>query len=432
MIVVSCMMNIAIIGTGYVGLPTGLGFAELGHKVVCIDIDKDKVRDLNNAKATLYEKDLDELLVKHLKLKNIYFSSSYADVAKADVIMLAVGTPQEQNSGRANLEYIYAAASNLKNYLNTNYKVVAVKSTVPVGTCDEIEKIIDNKNVDVVSLPEFLREGYALEDFFNPDRIIIGSNSNKANEVLSDLYDGFSKDKLLFVSRRSSELIKYASNSFLAMKIHFINEMANLCEKTNANIKEVAKGIGLDSRIGSKFLNPGPGFGGSCFPKDTLALQSIASDYGVKLDLLDATIDGNQKRFKYIANKIINILNSLNSNTLAIYGLAFKNGTDDCRQSPAIDIIKELLNYQGLNIKAYDPKAINNARSILKDSIDYYNDKYECVKGVDLLVVLTEWEEFKYIDFDKLRNNMNSKVIFDARNIIENMTNDFKIINVGV
>lgn len=424
-------MNVVIIGTGYVGLPTGLGFVELGHDVVCVDIDNNKVDCLNNGKITLYEEGLEDLLLKHLQSKKIFFSTSYGCIKNADVVIIAVGTPQQENSGKANLSYIYDVAKQISNHLDDKYKLIAIKSTVPVGTSDEVEKIISNQNVDIISLPEFLREGYALYDFFNPDRIIVGSNSDKANELIKKLYSSFCDEKLIFVNRRSSELIKYASNSFLAMKIHFINEMADLCEKTGADIKDVALGIGLDSRIGHKFLNPGPGFGGSCFPKDTLALQSIAESYNVELSLLNATINGNQKRFKDIANRILEFVKDIDYPTIAIYGLAFKNGTDDCRQSPSIGIIKHILNKRNLKIKAYDLKALDNAKEILGDSIEYFSDKYECVKDADLLVVLTEWGEFQELDFDKLEQNMKSKFIYDCRNIVKSIRSDFKVCKVG-
>lgn len=430
-------MNIVIIGTGYVGLPSGVGFAKLGHNVVCLDVDEDKINSLKEGKLPIYENNLEEAFLEVVN-KNLTFSISYSCINKADIIILAVGTPQSNDSEKADLQYIFAATNEIcKNLKDKNqYFILATKSTVPVGTGDKIEQIIHeiNSNVDIVSLPEFLREGYALEDFYNPDRVVIGSNSDKASKVLKKLYSHIDNDKILITSRKSAELIKYASNSFLAMKIHFINEMADFCEKSGANISDVALGVGLDSRIGSKFLNAGPGYGGSCFPKDTLAMLGMAKEFGVGISLIETTIKGNNNRFKKIANNIKDILNNINSPKIGILGLAFKNGTDDCRQSPAIEITKELIkNYQNINV--YDPKANKNAKSILNESVNYTNSIYECAKERDLLVVLTEWDEFKDIDFLKLKDFVRVKKIYDTRNIIdlnEAKKHGFDVINIGV
>lgn len=424
-------MNIVIIGTGYVGLPVGIGFAELGNKVVCVDVDEIKINNLRNGKLTIYENGLKELLVKNLSKNNICFDISYDSIKNADIVIVAVGTPQSDIDNSVDLNFIYSSIKEIAKKLDNSYKVIAIKSTVPIGTCDKIESLLNNENIDVISLPEFLREGYALEDFFSPDRIVVGSNSKKANDLIMELYSSFNKDKLLFVDRKSAELIKYASNSFLAMKIHFINEMANLCEKANLNIDDISKGIGLDSRIGAKFLNPGPGYGGSCFPKDTLALQTIAKNYGVNLSLLNATIDGNNRRFIDIANNVCNFVKHIKSPTLAIYGLSFKKGTDDCRYSPSINIILNILKACDLIVKVYDPLAIDNAKKILGDKVLYFNDKYSCLKDSDLLVILTEWEEFKYLDFDILYNNMKGRTIYDCRNILCTTDSRFNIFKVG-
>lgn len=431
------ILNIVIIGTGYVGLPSGVGFAKLGHNVVCVDVDESKINSLKEGKLSIYENNLEEAFLEVVN-KNLTFSTSYSCINEADIIILAVGTPQSNDSEKADLKYIFAATNEICKNLNdkNKYFILATKSTVPVGTGDKIEQIIHeiNSSIDIVSLPEFLREGYALEDFYNPDRVVIGSSSDKANEVLKKLYSHINNDKILITSRKSAELIKYASNSFLAMKIHFINEMADFCEKSGANISDVALGIGLDSRIGDKFLNAGPGYGGSCFPKDTLAMLGMAKEFGVGISLIETTIRGNNDRFKKIVNNIKDILKDIDSPKIGILGLAFKNGTDDCRQSPAIEITKELIkNYQNINV--YDSKANQNAKSILNESVNYTNSIYECAKECDLLVVLTEWDEFKNIDFSKLKDYVRVKKIYDTRNIIdlnEAKKYGFDVINIGV
>ena len=333
-------MNVAIIGTGYVGLPTGVGLAELGHQVVCIDREQSKIDALQAGKITLYEDGLEELFRKNTKEKRLHFTTSMKDgISNAELVIIAVGTPPHPITKEADMKYIHAAATELAEHL-TRYTIIATKSTVPVGTGDDIEILIAKKNpqaeFDVVSLPEFLREGYAVHDFFNPDRIIVGANSDKAKEKIKELYKAFDNEiPMLFVSRRSSETIKYASNAFLAMKIHYINEMANFCEKADANIYEVAQGMGLDSRIGPKFLTPGPGYGGSCFPKDTLAMAYMARQNDVEMSLITATIKGNDNRKKEMAERIVNAVKYIDNPKIAVLGLAFKNGTDDCRESPA-------------------------------------------------------------------------------------------------
>ena len=342
-------------------------------------------------------------------------------VSSADVVLIAVGTPPHPVTKEADMKYIHAAATELAEYL-TGYTVVATKSTVPVGTGDDVETLIRKKNptadFDVVSLPEFLREGYAIHDFFNPDRIIIGANSERACTLLKQLYQPFAhKTTILCVKRRSSETIKYASNAFLAMKIHYINEMANFCEKTGADIFEVAKGMGLDSRIGNRFLNPGPGYGGSCFPKDTNAMAYMARQNGVDLTLIETTIKGNELRFAQMAEKVIQAAKS-DTPKIAVLGLAFKNGTDDCRMSPALSIVQELIR-RNAQITAFDPKAMENAKLILGDKITYADDIYSCLKDADVLAVLTEWEDFKALDFEKAAHLMAQKVIVDCRNMLD-------------
>ena len=415
-------MKIAIIGTGYVGLPTGVGLAELGNDVVCIDREPSKIERLNHGQLTIFEDGLEELFKKNVQAKRIRFTTSMKEgVSSADVVLIAVGTPPHPVTKEADMKYIHAAATELAEYL-TGYTVVATKSTVPVGTGDDVETLIRKKNptadFDVVSLPEFLREGYAIHDFFNPDRIIIGANSERACALLKQLYQPFAhKTTILCVKRRSSETIKYASNAFLAMKIHYINEMANFCEKTGADIFEVAKGMGLDSRIGNRFLNPGPGYGGSCFPKDTNAMAYMARQNDVDLTLIETTIKGNELRFAQMAEKVIQAAKS-DTPKIAVLGLAFKNGTDDCRMSPALSIVQELIR-RNAQITAFDPKAMENAKLILGDKITYADDIYSCLKDADVLAVLTEWEDFKALDFEKAAHLMAQKVIVDCRNMLD-------------
>ena len=415
-------MKIGIIGTGYVGLPTGVGLAELGNTVVCIDKLKEKIDSLKHGKVTLYEEGLEELYQKNMAAGRLTFTTNMKKaISGADVVLIAVGTPPHPVTHEADLSFIYAAATELAEYL-TDYTVVATKSTVPVGTGDNIEKIIRTKNptarFDVISLPEFLREGFAVHDFFHPDRIVVGSNSKKATEVIKELYRPFQeKTTLLVVSRRSSETIKYASNAFLAMKIHYINEIANFCEKAGADVSEVAKGMGLDSRIGPKFLNAGVGFGGSCFPKDTMAMAFMGRMLGTPIELIETTIAGNKKRKKQMAERILDEIKGMPNAKIGVWGLAFKNGTDDCRQSPAMDIIGELLLHQA-NITAYDPKAMGAACQLLGDKIDYADDMYSVAKEADVLVILTEWPEFANADLDVLSQLMNHKIIIDFRNML--------------
>lgn len=414
-------MKVAIIGTGYVGLPTGVGLAELGNEVVCIDREPSKIERLQKGQLTIFEDGLEELFHKNVQAKRIYFTSSMKEgVSTADVVLIAVGTPPHPVTKEADMKYIHAAATELAEYL-TGYTVVATKSTVPVGTGDDVETLIRKKNpsadFDVVSLPEFLREGYAIHDFFNPDRIIIGANSERACAVLKELYKPFAdKTTILCVKRRSSETIKYASNAFLAMKIHYINEMANFCEKSGADIYEVAQGMGLDSRIGNRFLNPGPGYGGSCFPKDTNAMAYMARRNGVTLSLIEATIKGNDERYIQMAERILNAAPKDNPK-IAVLGLAFKNGTDDCRVSPALSIVQELIR-RGALVTAFDPKAAPNAKLILGDKIAYAEDMYGTLHEADVLAVLTEWQEFKSLDLEKASSLMAHKVIVDCRNLL--------------
>ncbi len=416
-------MKIAIIGTGYVGLPTGVGLAEFGNTVVCVDKQEEKINALKSGKVTIFEQGLEDLFLKNLKNGRLKFSLSTEEGVKdADVVLIAVGTPPHPVTKEADLQYIYAAAEEMAPYL-TGYTVVATKSTVPVGTGDEIEKIISNKNpnadFDAVSLPEFLREGFAVHDFFEPDRIVIGANTDRALKVMTELYKPFAgKTEILAVRRRSAETIKYASNAFLAIKIHYINEMADFCEKAGADIFEVAKGMGLDRRIGNKFLNPGPGYGGSCFPKDTNAMACMGRKYGASLSLIEAAIRGNDLRKTKMAERILNMVKGVSEAKVAVWGLAFKNGTDDVRCSPALQIVEQMLR-SGANICVYDPKAMDNARKILGDEVKYAQNAFEAAKDADVLAILTEWDDFAEVNLTELKAIMRSPKVVDLRNMLK-------------
>jgi UDPglucose 6-dehydrogenase len=414
-------MNIAIIGTGYVGLPTGASLAELGHNVICIDNDNDKIDKLKNGKLTIFESNLEQIYKKNRENGLLKFSSSFNELDKYEIIFITVGTPSDPITKEADLKYLYSTAEEIANKVK-KYKIIIIKSTVPVGTGDIIEKIINKLNpylqFDLVSIPEFLREGYAVDDFFNPDRIIIGTKSDKIYDICKNIYSNLiSKPKIIKVDRRSAELIKYASNSFLAIKIHFINEISDLCAKIGGDINYVSKGIGLDSRIGEKFLNPGPGFGGSCFPKDILALSCISKQNNIDLSLVNTTIKYNNIRIKKMADIILNYSKDLMFKKLSILGLAFKNGTDDCRNSPSIDIIN-FIDSNNIKCHVFDCLANKNAKKILNKRIKIFDDVYKCIKNTDCIVVLTESVFFKNLDFDLITKLINNKFIIDMRNII--------------
>lgn len=426
-------MKIAIIGTGYVGLPTGVGLAELGHEVVCIDREVYKIEKLQAGEVILYEDGLEELLQKNFKSGNIKFTTSMAEGVKgAQVVVIAVGTPPHPVTHEADMRYVYEAATELSSCLSDNdYTVIANKSTVPVGTGDNVESLISKSNpeasFDVVSLPEFLREGYAVHDFFHPDRIVVGANTERAREVITALYQPLlsrnPECQMLCVRRRSSETIKYAANSFLATKIHFINEMADFCEKTGADIYEVAQGMGLDKRIGKSFLQPGPGFGGSCFPKDTMAIDFMARQNNVDLSIVRATIEGNQKRIKSMAGRILEVVEHVEDKPVfGVLGLAFKNGTDDCRVSPAMQILQELLYRKPkCTVRVFDPEAMENAKAILQpymERVTFCDSAIEVCDGADVLAVLTEWPEFRYLDLDAAATRVRRHHIIDCRNML--------------
>ena len=410
-------MKITVIGTGYVGLPTGVGLAELGNEVVCLDIDEKKINTLKSGKVTIFEEGLEELFQKNTANGKVRFSTSFAEsIPAADLVILAVGTPPNPITKEADMKYIKAAAEELAHHLQ-GYTVIAVKSTVPVNTGDAVESIIRRENptaeFDVISLPEFLREGFAVHDFFHPDRIIVGANSERAKNLIAELYTPF-KDKctILYVSRQSSETIKYASNAFLAMKIQYINEMADFCETSGADIYEVAQGMGLDSRIGAKFLVPGPGYGGFCFPKDTNAMAYMGKFNGVDLSLIETTIKSNERRKINMAKRILDMVSDKKNPTIAVLGSAFKGGTDDCRESPALQIIEIMLAHD-VSIRLYDPKAI------LGNMVTYCNSAYEAIGGADALAVLTDWQEFKELDLEKIKMLLTRPQIADYRNVFD-------------
>ena len=412
-------MRVAVIGTGYVGLPTGAGLASLGHDVTCIDCDHEKVERLRAGEVTLFEEGLEELLKSGLESGKLSFTADMAQgVRGAQLILLAVGTPPDRRTGQADLRYLFGAVKEVAPFLPAE-AVVAVKSTVPVGTGDEVEKRIRKTNpkarVEVISLPEFLREGYAVHDFFHPVRIVVGTQSQKARELIQELYAPLpNATRFLFVARRSSEAIKYASNAFLAVKIHYINEMADFCEAAGANIHEVAQGMGLDSRIGPAFLKPGPGYGGSCFPKDTKAIEHMARKLGVELSLIRAAIKGNKKRRENMAKRVLKEVEDIPSPKIAVWGLAFKEGTDDCRESPAVEIVQCLASSH-VDVCVYDPQAMTTARRILGDTVTYAPDMYSAAQGADVLVILTEWPQFDAADWKRVASGLRSRHILDFR-----------------
>ena len=416
-------MKIAVIGTGYVGLVTGTCFAETGNEVICVDIDADKIKLLNDGKVPIYEPQLDLIFERNLKQGRLRFTTDLdGGIAEAQVIFLALPTPPGED-GSADLSYVLGVAKQLGGLIK-DYKVVVDKSTVPVGTAEKVAEVIKLngcKEFDVVSNPEFLKEGFAVSDFMKPERVVIGTTSEKAKRIMNDLYRPFVRqgNPIYFMDERSAELTKYAANSFLATKISFMNEIANLCEKTGADVDAVRIGIGSDSRIGKRFLFPGIGYGGSCFPKDVKALANIGRESGYTLDILDAVMRVNEHQKLIIPGKIKDYYsNKLDGLVFGIWGLAFKPDTDDMREAPSIPIINNLLD-QGASIKAFDPAAMGNAKQFFGDKITYSKNQYEAVEQVDALIINTEWSVFRTPDFSKLKTLMKSKVIFDGRNLFD-------------
>lgn len=412
-------MTISIIGTGYVGLVTGAIFADLGHKVFCLDIDKQKIASLKNGEIPFYEPGLKELVKRNVDQKRLLFTTESREaIPKSKVVFICVGTPANGN-GEANLSYLFSAVTEVAKHLK-GYTLIAIKSTVPIGVEVELEKLISSSataKYEFASCPEFLKEGSAIEDAQCPDRIIIGTKSKKAADLLLDLYKHMNGQRIV-CDLRSAQMIKYAANSFLATKISFANAVANLCEKSQADAEVVLRGIGLDNRIGKAFLSPGVGFGGSCFPKDIAAFIKLAEKYGHSFDLLKAVESINQQQIDLFIEKVIKLVNPIKGKTLAVLGLAFKPNTDDIREAPSIKIINKLLK-MGAKINTYDPVAANNARVVLENSVTFTEDPYIALKDADAMLVVTDWNEFKELDLEKARKIMKKPTIIDGRNIYD-------------
>ncbi len=433
------MARLVMVGAGYVGLVSGACLSDFGHSVVCVDKDPYKIALLEKGEMPIYEPGLAELVVKNVKAGRLSFSLDLASaVAGADAVFIAVGTPSRRGDGHADLSYVYAAAREIAGAL-TGYCVIVTKSTVPVGTGDEVERIIREARPDVefavVSNPEFLREGAAISDFKRPDRIVVGAGDERAREVMREVYRPLylNQAPLLFTDRRTSELIKYAGNAFLAMKITFINEIADLCEAVGADVQQVARGIGLDNRIGSKFLHAGPGYGGSCFPKDTLALIKTAQDEGAPVRIVETVAAVNEQRKRAMARKVIQAMGGeARGKRVALLGLAFKPNTDDMRDAPSIAIVQGLQD-AGATVAAFDPEAMDQARMVLTE-VDYAADPYACAEGADALVIVTEWEQFRALDLRRLKAALKSPVLVDLRNVYapeEARKQGFSYVSVG-
>ena len=414
-------MNITILGTGYVGLVSGTCFSEFGFDVCCVDKDKDKINNLKNDIIPIYEPGLQNLVKKNKNSGRLSFSNDIdQNIKKADIVFIAVGTPSRRGDGHADLTYVYEAAEKIAKNLD-GYTVIVNKSTVPVGTGAEVKNIIKKINpdalFDVVSNPEFLREGNAIEDFMRPDRVVVGIETEKAKQLMSIIYKPLYliETPILFTDLNTAELIKYSANAFLAVKISYINQMSDLCEKVGADVHDVAKGIGLDKRIGSKFLHPGPGYGGSCFPKDTIALVQTAKEYDSNLSIVETVVQYNKQRKSDMADKIIEAFNNNCQNKkISILGLSFKPETDDMRDSPSLDIIP-ILKEKGFDISVFDPVAMDEAKKILKN-IEFSNNIEECLQDSDGLVILTEWNEFRGLSATRLKKVMKGNILIDLRN----------------
>ena len=439
-------MKISIIGTGYVGLTEGLCFADLGHDVVCYDIIQDKIEKLQSGIPTLYEEGLEDMLKRNLANQKIKFTSDLKEAVKdIEAVFICVNTPENQKDGSADLSAIISSTQAVAEAVNKDKNfVLVIKSTVPVGTNMMIKNNILKNNKDIkfliASNPEFSRQGSAIVDFLNPDRIIVGVESDETKEIMANIYKPLT-DKgfpILFTTIPTAELIKYASNTFLAVKIAFINEMADICEKTGADVSEIAKAMGMDKRISPYFLNAGPGIGGSCFPKDSIALVKIGNNLGLDMELINAAVESNKKRKKRMADKVIEAsAYSLKGKKVALLGLAFKANTDDTRYSPSLSIIRQLAK-KNITINAYDPKGIENSKSKLENKylkkVSFFDDPYEAIKNSEILVIATEWEEFKKLDYNKIYDSLKQKTIIDLRNILnadEIKKIGYKYISIG-
>ena len=416
-------MQIAVIGTGYVGLVTGACFAEFGVDVTCVDVDAGKIDKLNNGIIPIFEPGLDQIVGKNAKAGRLAFTTDIAAaVAGASVVFLAVGTPPKPD-GSPDMSYYQQAAKHVAQAIN-GYKVLVTKSTVPIGTGKWLHQFVTgNLNVEtefgVASNPEFLREGAAIDDFMRPDRVVIGSNDERAVEVMKDLYRPLYlvETPIIITSLEAAELIKYAANAFLATKITFINEVANLCDAIGCDVHDVARGMGMDNRIGRKFLHPGPGYGGSCFPKDTRALTTVADHFGVETRIVDAVIEANERQRDAMIPKIQKLVGDLDGKKIAVLGLSFKPETDDMRESPAIEIIAEMIR-RGASVKAFDPVAMEESKHFI-EGIDYASDEYDAISGADALVIITEWNQFRALDLEKVKELLAAPKIADLRNIYE-------------
>lgn len=416
-------MRVAMIGTGYVGLVSGACFADFGHVVTCVDKDSGKIDRLNAGQMPIYEPGLEDLVAANVRDGRLSFALEGAEaIRNADAVFIAVGTPSRRGDGHADLSYVYAAAEEIADLID-GFTVVVTKSTVPVGTGDEIERIIRARRPDadfaVVSNPEFLREGAAIGDFKRPDRVVVGIEDERARPVMTELYRplNLNETPILFTGRRTSELTKYAANAFLALKITFINEMADLCESLGADVQQVARGIGLDNRIGSKFLHAGPGYGGSCFPKDTLALVRTATDAGSPLRLIETTVEVNDARKRAMADRVAAALGGvdLKGKTVALLGLTFKPNTDDMRDAPSLDVAPALI-AMGAKVQAFDPEGMAEAAKML-DGVVFRDGPYDAVEGADVVVIMTEWDQFRALDLDRIKLLLNQPVMVDLRNI---------------
>jgi len=415
-------MQIAMIGAGYVGLVTGACFSEFGANVTCVDKDVNKISILKKGKIPIFEPGLEALVQSNVQSDRLTFTTDLKTaVEKADAVFIAVGTPSRRGDGHADLSFVFSAAEEIAHALS-NYTLIVTKSTVPVGTgrqvAEKIRRICPEADFDVCSNPEFLREGAAINDFMRPDRVVIGADTDRARKMMREIYRPLflRETPIVFTDLETSELTKYAANSFLATKITFINEIADLCEKLGADVHDVAKGIGLDGRIGSKFLHPGPGYGGSCFPKDTLALVQTATEADSPLRIVEAVVEVNDNRKKSMAKKIINACSgNVTDKTLAILGVTFKPNTDDMRDAPSLDIIPTL-QAEGANINAYDPEGMHEAKSVLKD-VSWCNDAYEAMAGADAVAILTEWNEFRGLDLPRIKSLLKHPIVIDLRNI---------------
>ena len=432
-------MRIAVVGSGYVGLVSGACFADFGHDVTCVDTDAAKIEALKRGVIPIYEPGLEEMVVKNSKAGRLLFTTELEEpVARADAVFIAVGTPSRRGDGHADLSYVYDVARKVAHAVQ-GFTVVITKSTVPVGTGDEVERIIRETNPEadfaVVSNPEFLREGAAIEDFKRPDRIVVGIEDERARPVMTEVYRPLyiNKSPLVFTARRTSELIKYAANAFLAMKITFINEVADLCEAVGANVQDVAHGIGLDKRIGAKFLHAGPGYGGSCFPKDTLALVKTAQDYASPLRLVETTVAVNDQRKRAMARKVARAIGGdVRGKTVALLGLTFKPNTDDMRDAPSIAIVQGLQD-AGAHIRAFDPEGMEAARSCMT-GVTFTENPYVAAEGADALVIVTEWDAFRALDFPRLRAAMKAALLIDLRNVYSRdlmAAHGFRYVSIG-